>query len=109
VRVATVSAVQPPGRFGALTIEGDRVRRFSEKEAGAGAWINGGFFVLSPRVGKYLGGDDCILEREPLERLAAEGELHAYRHAGFWHPMDTLRDKRYLEELWDQGAAPWRV
>ena len=106
--LATVTAVQPPGRFGALEIDGDRVRGFEEKPHGDGGWINGGFFVLSPEVGSYIDGDDTVWEREPMERLAAEGQLAAYRYDGFWHPMDTLRDKRYLEELWESGSAPWK-
>jgi glucose-1-phosphate cytidylyltransferase len=105
---ATVTAVQPPGRFGALQIDGERVRGFEEKPHGDGGWINGGFFVLSPGVGDYIAGDETVWEREPMERLAAEGQLAPYRYDGFWHPMDTLRDKRYLEELWESGAAPWK-
>ena len=105
--IATVTAVQPPGRFGALQMEGDRVRGFEEKPHGDGGWINGGFFVLSPRVAEYLGDDQTVWEREPMERLAAEGQLAPFHYDGFWHPMDTLRDKRYLEELWVSGA-PWK-
>lgn len=106
---ATLSAVFPPGRFGALDIEGNRVQKFKEKPKGDGAMINGGFFVLSPTVFDYLDGDNCIWESTPLERLAKEEELNAYRHHGFWQPMDTLRDKTYLEELWQSGKAPWKV
>lgn len=106
--LATLTAVQPAPRFGSLHLEGDRITEFAEKSPGEGAWINGGFFVLSPSVADYLSGDDTVWEREPLERLAKEGELAAYRHHGFWHPMDTLRDKRYLEGLWASGEAPWR-
>ena len=106
--LATVTAVQPPGRFGALQMDDGRVRGFEEKPHGDGGWINGGFFVLSPEVGRYIDGDATIWEREPMERLAAEGQLAPYRYDGFWHPMDTLRDKRYLEELWESGAAPWK-
>lgn len=108
-RLATVTATQPPGRFGALELEGDRVRSFSEKPHGDGAWINGGFFVLSPRVIDFIEGDETAWERGPIERLATEGELRAYFHAGFWQPMDTLRDKQQLEALWSEGKAPWKV
>ena len=99
--------MQPPGRFGALDLAGDRIRGFQEKPEGDGSFINGGFFVLSPKVGDYLTDDTTIWEREPLERIAAEGQLSAWRHTGFWQPMDTLRDKLHLEELW-QAGAPWR-
>jgi glucose-1-phosphate cytidylyltransferase len=108
-RIATVTAVRPPGRFGALDIAGDRVTSFIEKPAGDGGWINGGFFVLQPEVFGYLEGDADIWEHEPLERLASEGQLDAYQHDGFWQPMDTLRDKNVLEELWAGGKAPWKV
>jgi glucose-1-phosphate cytidylyltransferase len=108
-RLATVTAAQPPGRFGALVLDGARVERFQEKPVGDEGWINAGFFVLSPRVADYIEGDQTIWEREPLERLAKEGELMAYLHRGFWQPMDTLRDKRQLEELWHSGSAPWRL
>ena len=108
-RLATLTAVQPPGRFGSLELEEGAVRRFAEKLPGDGGWINGGFFVLSPEVGRYLGGDDTIWEAEPLERLAAEGQLSAYRHEGFWHAMDTLRDKEQLERYWETGSPPWRT
>ena len=108
-KLATVTAVQPPGRFGALALDEEQVISFIEKPLGDGSWINGGFFVLSPRVLGYIEGDDTIWEREPLEKLAADGQLMAYRHAGFWHPMDTLRDKNYLESLWSSGNAPWKV
>ena len=107
--IATVTAVQPPGRFGAMEVEGDRIVRFQEKPHGDGAWINGGFFVLSPEVGRYLDGDDTVWEQEPLRRLAEDGQLSSFRHHGFWQPMDTLRDKRQLEELWASGEAPWKV
>lgn len=106
--IASLTAVQPPARFGSLHLEGDKITEFAEKSPGEGAWINGGFFVLAAGVGDYLSGDDTVWEQEPLERLAKEGQLSAYRHHGFWHPMDTLRDKRYLEELWTSGEAPWR-
>ena len=106
---ATVSATLPPGRFGALEFEGDRVASFHEKPKGDGAMINGGFFVLSPQVIDLIDDDSVIWEREPLEVLAQEGQLAAYQHTGFWQPMDTLRDKMHLEELWMSGAAPWKV
>jgi glucose-1-phosphate cytidylyltransferase len=105
--LATVTAVQPPGRFGALVTDGERVTGFREKPQGDGGWINGGFFVLSPRVGDYLHGDDTIWERDPVERLAAEGQLSCYRHSGFFQPVDTLRDLRVLQALWDSGRPPW--
>jgi len=108
-RLATVTAVRPPGRFGSLALSGERVIRFQEKPEGQVDWINGGFFVLSPKVGSYLDGDHTIWEREPLERLALAGELGVFRHEGFWHPLDTLRDKRALEEMWASGRAPWKV
>lgn len=108
-RLATVTAAQPPGRFGALVLEGARVERFQEKPVGDEGWINAGFFVLSPKVADYIEGDETVWEQEPLERLAKEGELMAYLHRGFWQPMDTLRDKRQLEELWHSGSAPWRL
>jgi glucose-1-phosphate cytidylyltransferase len=109
-RVATLTAVQPLGRFGALAIDQtDGVERFAEKPLGDGDWINGGFFVMEPGIFDRLDDDATILEREPLESLAAEGQLGAFRHRGFWQPMDTLRDKRHLEELWDSGTAPWKV
>ena len=106
---ATVTATFPPGRFGALDIHDSQVRSFQEKPRGDGAMINGGFFVLSPRVLDYIDGDDTLWEQEPLQRLAAEGELMAWQHSGFWQPMDTLRDKTYLEELWASGKAPWKT
>lgn len=108
-RLATVTATQPPGRFGALELDGDQVCSFSEKPHGDGAWINGGFFVLSPKVIDYIGGDETLWERDPMERLASEGELRAYFHDGFWQPMDTLRDKQNLESLWQGGKAPWKL
>jgi glucose-1-phosphate cytidylyltransferase len=107
-RKATLTAVQPPGRFGALELEGDHVRSFLEKPEGDGGWINGGFFVLSPAVLAEVDGDRTVWEREPMERLAAAGELRAYFHRGFWQPMDTLRDRNQLEELWSSGRAPWK-
>jgi glucose-1-phosphate cytidylyltransferase len=107
-RQATLTAVQPPGRYGALVLEGDRVERFDEKPRGDNAWINGGFFVLSPKVIDLIDGDATHWEREPLEQLTAAGELAAFRHRGFWQPMDTLRDKTLLEQLWASGNAPWK-
>lgn len=108
-RAATVTAVRPPARFGDLNLNGDEVREFSEKPQTAAGWINGGFFVFEPRVFDYLEGDDTVLERTPLERLAADGELMACRHPGFWQPMDTIRDKELLEKMWASGDAPWRI
>lgn len=107
--LATMCAAQPPGRFGAIDLDGHRIARFEEKPAGDGTWINGGFFVLEPGVLEYIDDDTSIWERDPLERLAAEGQLSAYTHRGFWQPMDTLRDKHKLEELWQSGQAPWKV
>jgi glucose-1-phosphate cytidylyltransferase len=109
-KAATITAVQPLGRFGALEIgEDGSVCEFREKPKGDGNWINGGFFVLEPSVFDYLEGDSTIFEQEPLERLSRDGELMAFPHLGFWQPMDTLRDKRFLEELWNSGRAPWRL
>ena len=108
-RKATVTAVQPPGRYGALEIESDAVHAFREKPAGDGAFINGGFFVLEPECIDLVDGDPCIWERKPLETLAATGQLSAFRHTGFWQPMDTLREKQLLEELWTSGKAPWKT
>ncbi len=107
--LATLTAVQPPGRFGALHLENERVSSFREKPEGDGGWINGGFFVLSPKVIELIDGDDTVWEREPMEQLAKDGQLTAYLHRGFWQPMDTLRDKNHLEELWSSGKAPWKV
>ncbi len=106
---ATLTAAYPPGRYGALDIEGYQVNRFMEKPKGDGAMINGGFFVLSPRVLDYLESDATVWEQQPLQRLATEGQLMAFEHHGFWQPMDTMRDKTYLEELWATGRAPWRT
>jgi glucose-1-phosphate cytidylyltransferase len=106
---ATVTAVQPSGRFGALDIDGDRIRRYEEKPRGDGGWINGGFFVLSPAVGDYIDGDATVWEQQPLQRLAEQDQLAAYRHRGFWHAVDTVRDKRHLQELWDAGSPPWKL
>jgi glucose-1-phosphate cytidylyltransferase len=108
-KLATLTAVQPPGRFGSLELAGDRVSRFVEKPIGDGGWINGGFFVLSPRTIDFIEGPDTVWEKEPLQRLARDGQLMAYEHDDFWHPMDTLRDKNYLEDLWNRDKAPWRV
>ncbi len=108
-RLATVTAVRPPARFGGLVFDGDLVAEFTEKPQIGEGWINGGFFVLEPEVIEYIDGDDTIWERDPLERLARDGQLAAYRHEGFWHPMDTLRDVRLLQSLWDTGDVPWRV
>ena len=105
---ATVTAIQPPGRYGALKMQGDCVRSFQEKPAGDGAWINGGFFVLEPQVFDLIEGDQTSWEGSPLTQLAEKGELMAYRHAGFWQAMDTLRDKNHLEELWS-ATPPWKV
>jgi glucose-1-phosphate cytidylyltransferase len=107
--IATVTGVQPPGRFGAMDLDGDRVLSFHEKPAGDGVWINGGFFVLSPRVAQYLDGDETVWEREPLRRLAEDGELSTYKHTSFWQPMDTLREKNQLQDLWESGEAPWKT
>lgn len=108
-KVATLAAAFPPGRFGALEIEGGCVKRFAEKPKGDGAMINAGFFVLSPKALEYLVDDTTVWEQGPLTQLASDGELMAFEHHGFWHPMDTLRDKVYLEELWARGKAPWRT
>jgi glucose-1-phosphate cytidylyltransferase len=109
-RLATLTAVYPPARFGALEIDDcGRVSAFREKPLGQGGMINGGFFVLSPKVLDLVADDACIWEREPLERLAAAGELQAWRHEGFWQPMDTVRDKLQLQALWNSGRAPWKV
>jgi len=106
---ATVTAIQPPGRYGALEIHQDRVKRFSEKPAGDGQWINGGFFVCEPSVIARIPNDITPWESSPLKNLAADGHLSVYRHEGFWGAMDTLRDKNHLEDLWAQGNAPWKV
>lgn len=106
---ATLTATIPPGRFGALGLHGNKVNSFMEKPKGDGGMVNGGYFVLSPKVIDIITDDSTIWEREPLERLAQEGNLAAYQHHGFWQPMDTLRDKIHLEELWQSGRAPWKV
>lgn len=108
-RLATVTAVQQPGRFGSVEISDNKVIDFYEKPHGDEGWINGGFFVLSPKVGNYIKNDGTIWEREPMERLAADGQLSAYLHHGFWQPMDTLRDKSHLGALWQSGEAPWKA
>ena len=108
-RLATVTATQPPGRFGALRVDGSNVVGFEEKPHGVGGWIIGGYFVLSPGVMKYIDGDETTWEKEPLERLARDDQISAYVHRGFWQPMDTLREKNYLEDLWASGKAPWKV
>jgi len=108
--LATVTAYQPPGRFGSMNLDEDgRVHRFEEKPQGDGAWINAGFFVLSPKVGEYIQDDSTIWERDPMEALAKNRQLKAYFHRGFWHAMDTMRDKAHLEELWATGKAPWKT
>jgi len=107
--LATVTATQPPGRFGAMHIDGTRVSSFAEKPEGDGGWINGGFFVLSPGAIEYIDGDHTLWERDPLERLVRDGQLAAFKHTGFWRPMDTLRDKNDLEALWASGKAAWKV
>ena len=107
-RLATLTATQPPGRFGAINLDGHRIHSFQEKPQGDGAWINGGFFVLNPQVIDYIDDDHTVWEREPMERLAREKQINAWLHRGFWQPMDTLRDKNHLEELWASGEAPWK-
>lgn len=107
-KFATLTATYPPGRFGALDIQEKQVMSFKEKPKGDGAMINGGFFVLSPEVLSYLENDSTVWEQQPLQQLASDGQLMAYEHHGFWQPMDTLRDKNYLEELWASGKAPWK-
>jgi glucose-1-phosphate cytidylyltransferase len=107
--MATLVSVQPPGRFGALSLDGHKITEFREKPDGDGGWINGGFFVLSPKSIDYISGDQTVWEKASLERLANDGQLSAFRHNGFWRPMDTLRDKLYLEDLWSAGRAPWKV
>jgi glucose-1-phosphate cytidylyltransferase len=107
-KLATVTAVQPPGRYGALLRDGDTVSGFQEKPPGDGAWINGGFFVLNPKVTDLIEGDQSSWEGGALGTLAAQGQLQAFEHVGFWQPMDTLRDKTQLEHLWSTGSAPWK-
>jgi glucose-1-phosphate cytidylyltransferase len=108
-KLATVTAVQPPGRYGSLLMEGSSVRGFVEKPRGDGAWINGGFFVLSPECLQYIDGDNVSWEQEPLAKIAEAGQLMGFEHRGFWQPMDTLRDKNHLEQLWASGNAPWKT
>jgi glucose-1-phosphate cytidylyltransferase len=109
--LATLTAVQPPGRFGTFSlVEGQaKIYSFREKTKGDGAWVNGGFFVLEPQAIDYIGSDATVWEQEPLKRLAQDGMLSAYKHYGFWHPMDTLRDKKVLEQMWASGDAPWKI
>ena len=108
-KLATITAVRPPARFGTMTFDGDRVVTFAEKPQTGEGWINGGFFVFEPGVFDYIADESTVLEREPLEQLAADGQLMAYRHYGFWHPMDTIRDRDYLNERWAAGDAPWHA
>jgi len=108
-KLATVTAVQPPGRYGALNMDGQKVKGFIEKPQGDGGWINGGFFILSPKVLDLIVNDSCSWEGAPLSQLASQGELIAYEHKGFWQPMDTLREKNYLEDLWQSGNPPWKM
>ena len=108
-RLATMTAVRPPARYGHLDFEGDRVRCFTEKPQTSEGWINGAFFVLEPGVFDYIDGDDIMWEQEPMERLAADGQLMAYRHTSFWQCMDTLREKHLLERMWEEGDAPWKT
>ncbi len=107
--IATVTSVQPLGKFGLVDIDGDKISKFLEKPSGDGNWINGGFFVLEPKVFDYLEDDSTIWEREPLEKLVKKGQLSVYKHTNFWQPLDTLRDKDYLEKLWASGKAPWKI
>jgi glucose-1-phosphate cytidylyltransferase len=108
-RLATVAAVRPAKRFGAISIEGDRVKSFQEKPFDDGGWINGGFFLLSPEIGNFITGDETVWEERPMETLAQTDQLRAYVHLGFWHPMDTLRDRNFLESQWASGKAAWRI
>lgn len=108
-KLATVTAVQPPGRYGSLALEGNSVRGFVEKPGGDGGWINGGFFVLSPKVLDHIAGDHTSWELEPMMKLASDNQLKAFEHKGFWQPMDTLREKNLLESLWNSGKAPWKI
>jgi len=107
--LATVTAVQPPARFGALELDGNKVVSFKEKPPGDGNWINGGYFILEPAVFDYVEGDSTVWEKEPVENLSKNNQLSAYRHSGFWQPLDTLRDKNKLEDLWSSGSPPWKV
>ena len=108
-RLMTVMAVQPSGRFGALALDGDTVHTFAEKPAGDGSWINGGFFICEPGVIDYIDGDETVFERDPVENLARDRQIQAFKHRGFWRPMDTLRDKNELQDLWSGGNAPWKT
>jgi len=108
-KLATVTAVRPPARFGSLTLDGNNVRGFAEKPQLGEGWINGGYFVFEPEIADYIGGDETFLEREPLENLARDGQLMAFKHSSFWQPMDTLRDLQTLRKRWDANDAPWRV
>jgi glucose-1-phosphate cytidylyltransferase len=108
-KLATVTGAQPAGRFGALALDGDRIVSFTEKPDGDGRWVSGGFFLLSPKVIDCIQDDNTMWEREPLANLSSRGELMVYKHSGFWQPMDTLRDKSHLEELWQSGKAPWKI
>lgn len=108
-RIATVTAVRPPARFGSMRFEGDQVTSFEEKPQTGEGWINGGFFVFEPALFDYLDGDESVLEKHPLERLASDGELMAFKHEGFWQCMDTIRDKSWLQEMWQSGRAPWKI
>ena len=108
-KIATVVAVKPTGRFGAITLNGDLVKKFFEKPKGDGAWVNGGFFVLNKKIFKYLSDKNCIWEKEPLEKIAKDNQLTAYKHHGFWHAMDTLRDRNYLEDMWNSNQVPWKI
>lgn len=108
-KLSTITAVQPPGRYGALKMAGNKVESFMEKPKGDGGFINGGFFVLNSKVTEYIKEDETIWEKEPMEKLAADGQMQAFLHEGFWQPMDTLRDKKHLEELWNAGKAPWKI
>lgn len=108
-KLATVTAIQPPARFGGLVVEGTSISQFQEKPKGEGGWINGGFFVLSPEVLNEIENDSFMFEREPMQRLTSKNQVEAYFHRGFWHPMDTIRDKQRLEELWAEGNAPWKT
>jgi len=107
--VATVTAVQPPGRFGTLKIDDNKISSFTEKPAGDGNWINGGFFVLESKIFDYIENDSTIWERDPLEKLSSQGQLSAFKHRGFWQPLDTLRDKNHLDDLWNSHKAPWKI
>ncbi len=107
--IATMTAVQPPGRFGALSMDGTKIQKFQEKPRGESGWVNGGFFVLEPNVFDYIENNQTVWEKEPLERLAAENNLHAFKHTGFWQAMDTLRDKMKLEEYWKSDNPPWKI